>query len=60
MNFLRLFNIEIGRYGWVRFDIPTFSIKYQYEFGYYMYRIVGLTFITEIRMFNRGEINKII
>ena len=57
MKYIKIFNIEIGRYGWVRYDIPAYSLKYGYEHIYYLIRFLGLSLITNIKMLNKGEFN---
>jgi len=58
MKYIKIFGIEIGRYGWVRYDIPAFAIKFGYELGYKMFRIFGLTIITNMKMMNLGGFNE--
>ena len=51
-TYIYLFGKEIGRYGWVRYDIPAFRIETGYELWYKHFRLFGINIITDMCMKN--------
>ena len=58
MRYINLFKWNIGRYGWIRFDIPAFAHDSGYELIYYLFKLGKFSVIANIRMIHKGDFNK--